>query len=471
MQGSEVKFEFSLDYQWDLVRFICQDKNGSRTLDLLEHNYFEDLHHAVIIHGLKIFKDQYNRIPGQNSLREILREVFNDRDYIQLLDKDDRDEIFRLTKQAYHDIVQDGDIIFAKARRFHNYVQLRDTVENMDLNDFSQYETFSSKVREAILDPIEEEETKGTFLIADIKHRQLERQSNPHVVPTPFRQINELTNAKGFSRGSIIVVLDKPKKSKTAFLINAARHYMKMKKRVLYVDLENGEDELAIRLEESIMKKTKLEMLSGDMDARTQKMLRKYKRLGAEVVIKRFNANHSTVDDVASYMDEIYQRYGIRFDVLMIDYAALLASRRRLNSEVEQISQVYLELSNLASQYNIDHVWTAHHVKRDAEPREKTRYNANDIAKCIDIVRHAQVIYGLNRTEDEAEAGIMRLEIVEQRDGKPTGRAIFHTDTPTQRIDELTRAQRKEYDLQFADIWEEDGEDNGPSKKKEVSDI
>lgn len=466
MQENEVKFEFSLDFQWDLLRFICQDKNGSRTLDIIEQSYFEDIKHACLITGLKLFKDEHNRIPGTNSLREILRELFDSREYVQLLSDEDRKDIFKLSKEAYQDIVQDGDIIYQKARKFNQYVKLRSVVENVDLNDFSEYNSFSGRVKEAILDPIEEKETKGTFLVADIKNRQLERQSNPHVIPTPFRQVNSLTNAGGFSKGSIIVILDKPKKSKTGFLINVARHCMKQKKTVLYIDLENGEDELAVRLEESIMKATKMDVLSGELDDRTQKQLRKFKRLGAEVIFKRFPAHHATTDDIARYMDDIYQRYGIRVDQLIIDYAALLNSRRRIDGDVDRISQVYLELSNLASQYEIEHVWTAHHIKRDADAREKTRYIANDIAKCIDIVRHAQVIYGLNRTEEEAEAGIMRLEIVEQRDGKPKGRAIFHTKVETQRIDEFTISQRKEYDKQFSEIF---SDESGPQNTNRTS--
>jgi len=334
--------------------------------------------------------------------------------------------------------------------------------------DFNQYENFQSKVQDAIIDPIEESDTKGIFLIKDIKQRQLDRQSNPNIIPTPYRQLNKLTNAGGLSKNSIAVILDMPKKSKTGFLINTAREYLKKKKKVLYIDLENGEDELSIRLEESIMNLNKSDILSGDNDARVQKQLRKYKRIGGEINIKRLSALHSTVNDIRTHIRFLYQKYGFKAEILIVDYAALLGSLKKLDDDNQRISNVYLELKNLAADENIEHVWTAHHVTRGAEIREKTRYNANDIAKCIDIVRHAQSIYGLNRTPEEAAAGVMRLEIVEQRDGQPRGRAIFSFNQETQNLKEFTRGQRKEYETQFANIFDEDNDSPAPKRKSDI---
>jgi len=470
MAEEEIKFEFDLDFQWDLVRYICQDKNGGKIVDLVEHNYFEDLNNAIIIQAIKAAKKKYNRVPAYIQIKDELRYLFEHKDYINLLSDEDRTDITTICKKGFSEVVRDGDIIFDKAKKFYCYVKLKHTIENFNLVDFNQYEDFQSKVQDAIIDPIEESETRGIFLIDDIKQRQLNRQSNPNVIPTPYRQINQLTNAGGLSKNSIAVILDMPKKSKTAFLLNTAREYLKRKKKVLYIDLENGEDELAIRLEESIMKLSKRDILSGESDSRVQKQLRKYKRIGGEINIKRLSALSSTVNDIKNHMQFLYRTYGFETDILIVDYAALLGSLKRTDDDTKRIGDVYLELKNLAADENIQHVWTAHHVTRGAEVREKTRYNANDIAKCIDIVRHVQCIYGLNRTPEESEAGVMRLEIVEQRDGKPRGRAIFAFDQEVQHLKEFTKSQRDEYETQFTNIFDEDDNDTS-SKKKSTNDI
>ena len=46
------------------------------------------------------------------------------------------------------------------------------------------------------------------------------------------------------------------------------------------------------------------------------------------------------------------------------------------------------------------------------------------------------------------------MELVVQRDGKPSGRALFHIDVATQRAVEFTKSQRKEYDKLYGDNLE-----------------
>lgn len=58
---------------------------------------------------------------------------------------------------------------------------------------------------------------------------------------------------------------------------------------------------------------------------------------------------------------------------------------------------------------------------------------------------------GLNATEQEERDDILRAEIVVQRDGLPSGRALFKCSTETQQCTEFTREQRKEYDRVYGE--------------------
>lgn len=64
--------------------------------------------------------------------------------------------------------------------------------------------------------------------------RQLMRKIDPDVIPTPYWQLNNLSNGSGYSKGSIFVILDKPKAKKTFSLINISRGYLSMK-RMYYI--------------------------------------------------------------------------------------------------------------------------------------------------------------------------------------------------------------------------------------------
>src|SRR5699024_5039496 len=116
--------------------------------------------------------------------------------------------------------------------------------------------------------------------------RQLMRKIDPDIVPTPYWQLNKLSNANGYSRGSIFVLLDKPKAKKTFALINIARGYLAMKKNVLYIDTENGKNQIMERMIQSTLNKTKKDIMSGEFDKMEQKHMRKYKRLGVEFIVE-----------------------------------------------------------------------------------------------------------------------------------------------------------------------------------------
>jgi hypothetical protein len=76
--------------------------------------------------------------------------------------------------------------------------------------------------------------------------------------------------------------------------------------------------------------------------------------------------------------------------------------------------------------------------------RQATKYVGEDIAKAMDIIRHVQAVYGLNRNPEEYENGLVRMEVVDQRDGVPEGRCYFRVEAAHQRMDELTLREIEE---------------------------
>lgn len=474
MLKKENKFKFTEEYQYDLLRYIVQDKNGERAIKKIDDDYFTLIEHQVIAYAIIQYYKREGRVPGETMLRENLVSLLNSKQYVNLVTKNEQKGIIDIIKPLYKLPVKDGDSIYKYCKDFRSYIKLKKTLDTVDINDFTQYETFSKQVQLAIVDEDELEDMATSFLLTDLKDRQFRRQENKTIFPTPFRQINQLTNAGGYETGSIIVILDKQKRGKTATLVNVARGYLKMKKKVLFIDLENGKDNIFSRLEQSVMNLTKQQLLTGEDDNRVQKRFRKYKRLGGEIVVERLPAMASTSNDIQNIIDRYYREYGIRFEIIILDYAAKMGSISRKDDERGRIADTYVELDNLIKKNEIEHLWTANHVTREAaKTRMKTKYQGEDIALCIDIVRHAQAIFGLNRAPEEEEAGFFRMEIVEQRDGVSNGRAVFKMDMSTQRAEELSVGDRKIYDEEFySRIKDEDeGTPTEVSKKTRKNDF
>lgn len=465
----DTKFKFTTEFQYDLLKYTVVDKNGYKALEMYNDTYFTLLDHAIIAFTLKKYYKKRKAVPGKTIFIQELIKSFEHKDFITALTPSDRTNILKIANSLFEGKVQDGDDILENVEKFAKFIELKDVIENVDLLDYPQYDDFSRKVQKAIAPKLRKIEDRGSFLSKDVVDRQLQRHNSSPITPTPFKHINKLTNANGYAKGSIIVVLDKAKKFKTGTLVNIARGYLRLRKDVLIIDLDNGEGEFMIRVEQSSTGLTKAQVLSGDYDKEIADKLSNKKH---ELVIKKFPALVTNANHIKEYMQYLYREYGFKPDILIIDYISKMASISGKDSMHERIGDAYVDIGNLAMEEGIEHVWTAQHVTRSAaKNRMATRYDSTDIAGAIDISRHVQAIYGLNRSPEEEQAGIQRMELVDQRDGKPRGRAVFHVDMATQRMTPFSNDELEKYYEDYRDHIErvDSTEASDDDKPKKVS--
>lgn len=463
-----VKFSFTPDFQLEILRFILRDKEGGLVLRRVKSSYLVLIEHALIFEGISKYFKKQGKMPSENILKQVIKELLESKAYVDLVTKDDLPSIQKLISNLYHIPLSDSEYIKERIYQFSTYVEMKNLNDSFDLDNFEQYEEYSRKIEKVLQKSKPKKEDEPLYMIRDVTERQFKRQSEPSVIPCPYRQLNDLTNTGGYPEHSVNVILDKPKAKKTFFMVNLARGYLRMKKSVLYIDTENGQDQIMDRFIQSSINKTKKELYSGEYDKLETKHLRKLARFGVELVVERVPA---MITDVTYIREKIIQlrNQGIDIRVLMVDYAGKLASISRDREDFERISNVYVDLQNLAEELHLDIIWTAHHITREGKKHRLTRYDENDISGSIAIVRNAQVIMGLNSTEQEEKDNILRAEIVVQRDGLPSGRALFKCDVERQRCTEFTKEQRKQYDEVYSGVLDsmmKSSKDN-PSANKE----
>lgn len=442
------KFSFTPDFQLEVIRFILQDKESPLIISKVKSQYFTLIEHGLIMESILKFYRRYSRIPDKPLLIESCQKLLESKEYNNLVIKDDITNIHNIINNLFKIPLKNGDIIKENIYKFVAYIEIKHLNETMNFMDFSQYETYQSKITNIINNskPSKLNEDEPLMMVRDTVKRQLRRKIDPDIIPTPFWQLNDLSNGQGYSKGSIFVLLDKPKAKKTFALINVSRGYLSMKKNVLYIDTENGKNQIMERMVQSTLNKTKLEMLSSEYDKIEQRHMRKYRRLGVEFIVERVPALIGNANSIREIIKKVELDYGIKIHILVIDYAGKLASIKGDKEPIDRINNVYIDLDNLASELGLEAIWTAQHVKRDAYKHRETRYEDYDIAEAISIVRNAQCIMGLNSTQEEEENGIQRLEVVVQRDGKSSGRCLFNIDLDRQRWKEFTKEARKLYD-------------------------
>ena len=450
MKKDKIKFSFDTEFQLEILRFIIQDKEGGLVINRIKPSYLTLIEHSLIAEALFKYYKKQKRIPSENVLRELIDELLKSKSYVDLVTKDDIPNIKKIIHNLYTLPLRDSQYIQEKVYQFSTYIEMKNLNDSFDLDNFDQYGDYSKKIEKILQRSKPKREDEPLFMIRDVAERQFKRQSEPSVIPCPFRQLNDLTNAGGYPAHSVNVILDKPKAKKTFFMVNIARGYLRMKKSVLYIDTENGKDQIMDRMIQSSINKTKKELYSGEYDKLEAKHLRKLARFKTEFIVERVPAMITDCNYIRDLILKL-RAQGIDIRVLFIDYAGKLASIAGDKEDFDRISNVYVDIQNLAEELDLDIVWTAHHITREGKKHRTTRYDENDISGSIAIVRNAQVIMGLNATSQEEKDNILRCELVVQRDGLPTGRALFKIDTEKQRATEFTREERKAYDNTYAE--------------------
>ena len=407
MKKDNTKFEFDTSFQLEILRYLLKDKEGGLIIKKIKPSYLVLIEHSLIAEGIFKFFKKKNKMPSKNILKEVIKELLESKNYVDLVTKDDIPNIHKIIDDLYSNPLNDSEYIREKIYQFSTYVEMKNLNDSFDLDNFEQ-----------------------------------------------FRQLNDITNAGGYPEHSVNVILDKPKAKKTFFMVNLARGYLRMKKSVLYIDTENGKEQIMDRFIQSSINKTKKELYSGEYDKLEAKHLRKLARFGVELVVERVPAMITDCNYIRELIIKL-RNQGINIKVLMVDYAGKLASIARDKEDFDRISNVYIDIQNLAEEMDLDIVWTAHHITREGKKHRTTRYDENDISGSIAIVRNAHTIVGLNSTEQEEKDDILRCELVVQRDGLPSGRALFKCDVERQRCVEFTKEQRKQYDEIYGEKLEE----------------
>lgn len=440
------KFTFSIEFQLEVLRFLVQGKEALLYIPKIKPGYFTLIEHSVVVEALVKFVKKYQRIPSEVLMVEQVKTLLEGKDYVDLVIKDDIPNIHSLISDLYNKPLKDVDIILENIHKFIAYIELKALNEGMDFSDYNLYETYQAKLTKILQSSKPQKKDEPLLMVSGTAMRQLMRKVDPDVVPTPFWQLNRLGNGDGYPKNSLFVLIDRPKRRKTFALINVARGYLAMKKNVLYIDTENGKNQLMDRMIQSTLNKTKREMLTGDYDKMEQRHMRKYKRLGVEFIVERVPATIADCNTITNLVRKLETEKGIKVHVIMIDYAAKLASIARDRDDVERINNVYIDIDNMGDELGLDAVWTAQHVTREGAKHQETRYEDNDIASAISIIRNAKCVMGLNSTPDEEEHNIMRMEVVVQRDGVPNGRVMFNMDPERQRMKEFSKEARAKYD-------------------------
>lgn len=134
-----------------------------------------------------------------------------------------------------------------------------------------------------------------------------------------------------------------------------------------------------------------------------------------KLIIKKYRTNQCTVDTIRSHITQVYMQKGIKPDVIIVDYADLLTSKRSYADKRFELESVYLELRDLGDEFQCP-VWTASQTNRGG--LDKKVITIGDLAEAFNKANIADFMVALCQTIEEKDDDIMRWHVAKQRQGQ-----------------------------------------------------
>ena len=249
-----------------------------------------------------------------------------------------------------------------------------------------------------IFDIRKEKETKGLQKINKIVLQSFDRLDKLNSenaaeylgIPTGISKLDNVIS--GLNKTDLILVAARPGMGKTSFALNIAEHVsINEGKNVAFFSLEMSKEQLALRMLSTIGEIPGNHLRNGKLNEKEWGKL-----IEAGSVVSKANLY---VDDTPAItipeMKAKIRRFG-HFDLVIIDYLQLMSSAKKIQSRVQEISELTRSLKIMAKELNVP-VITLSQLSRASEQRSSHKPVLSDLRDSGSIEQDADIVMFLYR--------------------------------------------------------------------------
>ena len=248
----------------------------------------------------------------------------------------------------------------------------------------------------------------------------------------------------GLYRGRFVVLLGKYKGKKTWTMGSIAREALMRGLTVVHITHEMSDTEIEIRYDRvfgamvkdeeardievsrwnPLTKRFDHQMVRGESVYDIKKVIsvrEKVRRFGGRLIIKKYPMGTADMHEIDRYLRYLEQFEGIVPDVLINDYADIMAPIDPKKAGRDQINETYIYHKRLADERNML-VVTGSQATREAI--EKKSFSMKDFAEDIRKVANSDLCIGVCQTKEQEALNISRAVVVFARDQNVVGAEV-----------------------------------------------
>lgn len=329
----------------------------------------------------------------------------------------------------YADMVKDTAI-----RR--KYIQASEQIKDIAFTA----ETIDSAISEAeklIFDISKEYIYKGDIIeptdlmiecMQEIEYQYEHNQNGVSGIDTGYTDLNKITG--GFQNSDFIIIGARPAMGKTALALSMASKITKKNIPVAVFSLEMSKAQLGKRLISGTSCVNSQKISTGRLeDSEWQRIIK-----ASDILSKRplyiEDSAEINILQLRSKARQLKRQKGIK--LIIIDYLQLLASERKRDNKVQEVSDISRQLKILAKELNIPVIALAQ-LSRSVEARQDKRPMLSDLRESGSIEQDADIVMFLYRDEyyktDTNNKNLAELMIAKHRNGSTgTVNLYYHSD-------------------------------------------
>lgn len=419
------RFEFDSDFQTKLSAHVLGDYGFMRRVgQLIRPEYFENIGEAAIVNMAKKYWDRYGQVAPKASHGLLLKAEFDS----GAIRGDAKAEAVAAIKRLWSQDLAGGVHAAEQVADFCKHQAMSQAIlSSVDYLGKKKFEKIEQVVKEALAIGINDEGDSYDYFerIAERTEERLDKAAGkvpPQGVTTGFPKMDDVLYHRGWGKKELSVLMGGAKSGKTTAMIGFAKSASLSGKNVLYVTLEVSAKIISERLDASMSDNMMKELGKhiNDIDTKVRDI---QKRAGC-LKIHEFAPGSFTPGQLTRLI-ESYEAKGIFFELVVVDYADIMAPDQRSNDVIENSKNIYIGLRAVAFEKNVALLSA---TQSNREGFKSTVAKAEHIADDFNKVRIVDLLISINITEEERANGEARLFFAASRNQESNFTIYIKTD-------------------------------------------
>jgi len=239
------------------------------------------------------------------------------------------------------------------------------------------------------------------------------------LVPTGLSSELDSCLAGGYAAGELLTLLAPPARGKTSYLWAILASAVRQGRNGLGITLEISVPKCIRRVDQWLTGFTPDELIMNRAAVAASRKL-----LAGQIWVKDWAYKGITADDIKALVTRMRQK-GQKVDVIMVDYLEHMAPIVKRREERLAYGQTCKELRMLAQDLDVG-IITAWQVNRAGS--DSHVLTQKDVSESWEVVKHSDIILGLNQNDEELLNKVLRVNIIKQREGTVRKMFYLHSD-------------------------------------------